>query len=147
MLLHAPDELIDAILSEERLAPEYHHRNTPMPSFPLIALVLLDHRAVAVGVIVNGLRQFVIVEAGAFGRLSQMVAFMPVVDFAGPDNVTDFSQERQRAAPFSRGNPKMGEPMNIRLFNAIVPGHHADGIGPGPSVGQAEKLGLTGRVA
>lgn len=106
-----------------------------MPGFPLIALVLLDRRAVAVGVIVDGVRQLVIVEPRAFCRLSHMVAFMPVIDLAGPDNVADFSQEGQPAAPFSRGDPKVREPMNIRLFNSIVPGHHADRIGPGPSVG------------
>src|SRR3984957_20591327 len=112
-LLQSPDQLVDAVLAEERLAAEHHHRHAPMAGRALVSLALLDDRRVAIGIGLHGGRERAPFQAGALRRSGQVVALVPVVDLATPDHLADLAQERQPAAAFGSGDAEMGQAVDV----------------------------------
>src|SRR5580698_3540517 len=73
-LAQPPDQLVEAVLAEERLVAEHHHRDAPVSGGALIDLVLLDDLGEAGGVGVDPAGQLRPAEAGALCGACKVVA-------------------------------------------------------------------------
>ena len=135
---------VEPVLAEEGLALEDHQRHAPMAGLALIELVLLDHDVQPLGRLVRGLEEVVGVEARPFGRLFQMVALLPVVGFAAPDQAADLVQKREPPPALGGDDAHAGQPVDVGLRLRVGPGGgvHIDRIGPRPADRQAQKRRL-----
>src|SRR5688572_22638523 len=84
---HLPLQLLETVLAEERLSVEHHQRHAPVAGGALVVLPTLYDRVEPARIRVNRRRHFREIEARPRSRLRQVVALVPIVDLAAPDDV------------------------------------------------------------
>src|SRR3954451_6310061 len=72
LTFHAPDQEIDAILTEERLVLECECRDAPMARCGVVLLIIGDHTLISVRLRGNGRIHCGEIEAGGLGRFGEM---------------------------------------------------------------------------
>src|SRR6478609_976473 len=84
LAFHPPDQEVDPILAEERLAFEYESRHAPMARGGVVPFIARNDPLVTIGIGDDcGIHRGE-VEAGGGRRLGEMVAFVPAGDTAVP---------------------------------------------------------------
>src|SRR5215472_309075 len=84
VLPHAPDQELDPVLAEERLAGKDHRRDAPVPGRFECALVLRDDVVVSSGIPRDRGIQLREIEAGPLRRVGEVRALVPAVHVSAP---------------------------------------------------------------
>src|SRR5262249_38957073 len=139
VLPQPPDEQVYAILTEERLVPEDHRGNAPVPGGLERSLVLRDDDIMASRVRGDRRIQLVQVETGPRRRVGEMRAFVPAFDVAAPDDARDLGHERESTPTLGRSDPQARQSVDVGLLCRDLPGRGIlyDRVGSRPPVRNA----------
>ena len=114
--------MVIAVLPEERFALIDHQRHAIVAAQPLIRRVGFDHRVETFGL--GGLHRVQLgqIATGSGKGIGEVIALVPAIDLARPDQVADCAQYRQSLIPFRCQCSQPGQAVNVRLLFWIGPG-------------------------